>query len=70
VCLANVYQNENGRTLIVKGVAYLKVDGDRVKVENLAGETKVLQGRIKEIDFMNSDILVEKAAQQSRQRPV
>jgi predicted RNA-binding protein len=70
VCLANVYQNENGRTLIVKEVAYLKVDGDRVKVENLAGETKVLQGRIKEIDFMNSDILVEKAAQQSRQRPV
>jgi len=62
MCLANIYQSENGTKLIIKEIAYLKVDGDQIKVENLAGESRVLQGRIKEIDFMNSDIIVEEAA--------
>jgi len=64
MCLANIYQSENGTKLIIKEIAYLKVDGDQIKVENLAGESRVLQGRIKEIDFMNSDIIVEEASRE------
>jgi len=67
VCLANIYQNENGGKLITKDIAYLKIAGDHLEVMNLSGQTSLVQGRIKEIDFMNSDIIVEKPAPQSRQ---
>jgi len=30
--------------------------------ENLAGESEVMQAKIREIDFMNSDVIVEKIA--------
>ena len=65
MCLANIYRHGNGGKLIIKDIAYLKVDGDQIEVENLAGESKILQGRIKEIDFMNSDIIVDERAYES-----
>jgi predicted RNA-binding protein len=65
MCLANIYRRGNGGKLIIKDIAYLKVDGDQIEVENLAGESKILQGRIKEIDFMNSDIIVDEIAYES-----
>ena len=67
MCLANIYQNENGGKLITKDIAYLKIAGDQIEVMDLAGQTSIVPGRIKEIDFMNSDIIVEKPAQQSPQ---
>ena len=62
MCLADIYQNGRASKLLMKSVAYLKIDGNRIVAENLTGETKVIQAKIKEIDFMNSDIIVEKVA--------
>jgi predicted RNA-binding protein len=62
MCLANIYQKGKGGKPLVKGVAYLKVDGNRIVAENLAGESLVCQAKITEIDFMNSDIIVEEVA--------
>ena len=59
MCLANIYQDKNTGKSIVKDIAYLKVDGNQIEVEKLSGESTVLQGKIKEIDFMNSDIVME-----------
>jgi len=62
MCLADIYQNGRASKLLIKSVAYLKIDGNRIVAENLTGETEVIQAKIKEIDFMNSDIIVEKVA--------
>jgi len=62
MCLANIYQNGRAGKPLVKSVAYLKIDGNRIVTENLTGETEVMQAKIKEIDFMNSDIIVEEVA--------
>jgi len=62
MCLADIYQNGRVSKLLIKSVAYLKIDGNRIVAENLTGETEVIQAKIKEIDFMNSDIIVEKVA--------
>jgi len=59
MCLANIYQSERAGKPLVESVAYLRIDGNRIVVENLTGETEVMQAKIKEIDFMNSDIIVE-----------
>jgi len=59
MCLADIYQNGRAGRLLIKSVAYLKIDGNRIVTENLTGKTDVMQAKIKEIDFMNSDIIVE-----------
>ena len=61
MCLANIYQSGRAGKVLVESVAYLRINGNRIVIENLKGETKVMQAKIKEIDFMNSDIIVEEA---------
>ena len=65
MCLANIYQGGNGAKLITKEIAYLRVDGDQIEIENLAGESKTLRAKISEIDFMNSDVFVDELAPES-----
>ena len=65
MCLADIYQRGNGGKLIMKDIAYLKVDGSQVEVENLVGESKMLRARINEIDFMNSDVFVDELSPES-----
>jgi len=62
MCLANIYQSGRAGKPLVESVAYLRINGNRIVVENLTGETEIIQAKIKEIDFMNSDIIVEEAA--------
>ena len=59
MCLANIYQSGRADKPLIKSVAYLKIDGNRIVTESLTGETEVMQAKIKEIDFMSSDIIVE-----------
>ncbi len=65
MCLANIYQNGRAGKPLIKSVAYLKIDGNRIVAENLTGGTEVVQGKIKEIDFMSSDIIVEEVAHEN-----
>jgi len=65
MCLANIYQRGKGGKLLMKDIAYLKVDGDQIEMESLAGESKSLRAKINEIDFMNSDVFVDESAPES-----
>jgi predicted RNA-binding protein len=65
MCLANIYRRGNGGKILIKDIAYLKVDGNQIEVENLAGESRSLRAKINEIDFMNSDVFVDELAPES-----
>jgi len=59
MCLASAYfNNENGQ-LILKDIAHLKLNGDRVEMETLFGEGTSVQGGIIEVDFFSSKIFLE-----------
>ena len=61
MCLASAYfDNENGQ-LILKDIAHLKFNGDNVELETLFGEGKSVQGRVVEVDFFSSKIILEPA---------
>lgn len=62
MCLANIYQSGRAGKPLVESVAYLRIDGNRIVAENLAGESEIMEAKIREIDFMNSDIIVEEVA--------
>jgi len=36
------------------------VEGERIEIEALFGERKILQGRVRQIDFLKSKVQLEK----------
>jgi predicted RNA-binding protein len=54
----------------MKDIAYLKVDGNQIEMENLAGKSRSLRAKINEIDFMNSDVFVDELAPESNKHEI
>jgi predicted RNA-binding protein len=62
MCLAKAYIGKDSqKELLVEQVASLKVQGRRLLLTTLFGEQREIEGIVKEIDFRNSSILLEKA---------
>ncbi len=59
MCLAAAYQSRESDQPILQEVAHVRIDGNRVELETLFGDRKVLQGEIREIDFVNSKLIIE-----------
>jgi predicted RNA-binding protein len=62
MCLAKVYQGIESDEPILEEVAYVVIDGNRLELESLFGERKVLMGTVREIDFMKSRVVIEKSS--------
>lgn len=59
MCLAKVYEATKGNEPILEDIAHMIIDVDRVEVETLFGEKKVFQGRVRQVDFLNSTVQLE-----------
>ncbi len=59
MCLAAAYQGAESDQPILKEVARITIDGDAIELETLFGEKRVLQGKLTEIDFMKSKVIIE-----------
>lgn len=59
MCLGKVYQAKGGDEPVLEDIAHLRLEGDQVELVTLFGEKRVLQGRLCEIDFVKSRIIVE-----------
>jgi len=58
--MANAYIDKNGqKELVLKEVARLHIESGSIVLETLFGENKIIQGKIKKIDFVNSKILLK-----------
>ena len=60
MCMAKLYEDVESDKPVVEDIAYMIIDGDRVEVETLFGEKKVLQGKVRHIDFLKSRVQLEK----------
>ena len=60
MCLAKAFVNNWSGQPVFQDIARMRVNGNRVELETLFGEEKVVPGRVIEIDFTTSRILVEK----------
>ena len=59
MCLATAYLNKGSEEPILRDIAHMRFDGDSVEMETLFGEEKVVPGRVLEIDFSTSKIILE-----------
>ena len=59
MCLATAYLNKGSEEPILRDIAHMRFDGDSVEMETLFGEEKVILGRVLEIDFSTSKIILD-----------
>ena len=60
MCLAKVYQDTESDEPILEEIAYVVIDGNRLELESLFGDRQVILGKVREIDFMKSRVVIEK----------
>lgn len=59
MCLANVYKIEGAeRTSLLEEVALIRLEGGKLLLQTLMGEEEAIEAKIKEIDFINSTVLI------------
>ncbi len=59
VCLAKAYIKKLGDEPILQDIAYMQLNDNQVKLETFLGENKLISGRLLEVDFATSSILLE-----------
>jgi len=60
MCMAKLYEAKEGDKPILEDIARLRIAGRQVEVETLFGEKRVFQGKVRQIDFLKSQIQLEK----------
>jgi len=58
--MAKLYEIKEGAKPILEDIARLTIADGQVEVETLFGETKVFRGRVRQIDFLKSQIQLER----------
>ena len=59
MCLAKLYLEEKSDEPILEDIAFVRLDGEQTELQTLLGESKVLPGKVQEIDFMDSKIIIK-----------
>jgi len=59
MCLATAYLSKGNKEPILRDIAHMRFDGDSVEMETLFGEEKVIPGRVLEVDFSTSKIILD-----------
>lgn len=59
MCLAKAYLQNNSDEPILEDIAHMSVFSDRVELATLFGEGKVVQGKVVEVDFAASEIVLD-----------
>ncbi|SPJ13995.1 conserved hypothetical protein [Syntrophobacter sp. SbD2] len=60
MCEANAYLLKEGKEqLIMEAVDKVENEGDHIKIENIFGEQKMVQGRILSMSLVNHRIVIE-----------
>jgi len=61
MCLAKAYFNKSADNPILQDIARMRLHDDRVELETLFGEERVISGRVVEIDFSTSKIVLSES---------
>jgi len=60
MCMAKLYEAKEGDKPILEDIARMIIADRQVEVETLFGEKRVFQGKVRQIDFLKSQIQLEK----------
>ncbi len=62
MCLAKAYLQEKGeKELLLQEVALIEIEDKRLRLSTIFGEQKEIEADIRQIDFQNSNVILERA---------
>ncbi|MBN2167962.1 MAG: CooT family nickel-binding protein [Actinobacteria bacterium] len=62
MCESNVYlKDEKGETLIMEDAVFIENEGGKIKMTDILGEKKEVEGKIEEITFLDHRITIQPA---------
>ena len=60
MCLASIHKGKGTeKENLLEEVALIRFEGEELLLRTLFGEKRAIKAKIKEIDFMNSTVLIE-----------
>ena len=59
MCLAKAYPNAEMSEPILEDITHMQLDGDRIRMETMFGEEKLIPGKVLEVDFEASKVIVD-----------
>ena len=60
MCLASIHKGKGTeKENLLEEVALIRFEGEKLLLRTLFGEERAIKAKIKEIDFMNSTVLIE-----------
>ena len=61
MCMVKAYIDAGGeRQLLLEDVSKVEIDGKQIRVATLFGDTRELEAVIREVDFQNGSIVLER----------
>lgn len=63
MCIATVYDNSANKEMLLQDVVSLDIDNEKVLLTTILGERKSIDARIKHIDFLKHNIIIEPSKQ-------
>ena len=60
MCMAKLYEAKEGDKPILEDIARMAITDRQVEVVTLFGERRVFQGKVRQIDFLKSQIQLER----------
>jgi len=61
MCLAKVYLKEKDeKELVLESVAFVQIEDKQIRLATIFGERKEIEAGIKEIDFQNASVILER----------
>ena len=58
MCLANLYEGADAAGAVLTEIARIRFRPDGLELQTLFGETKVITGKVSEIDFVKSRVVL------------
>jgi len=59
MCLAKAYTNREMVEPILENISHMDLDDKSVRMETMFGEEKVIKGKVLEVDFENSKVIID-----------
>ena len=59
MCLAKAFTNRGMGELILDNISHMGLDDESIRMKTMFGEEKTIRGRVLEVDFENSQVIID-----------
>jgi len=59
MCLAKAFTNREMVEPILENISHMDLDDESIRMETMFGEERIIKGRVLEVDFENSKVIID-----------